>query len=105
MAEAGVDITAQRSNVIDDFAGERFDLVITLCDSGRERCPWFPADAELIHHHLPDPADATGSDAEILDVFRETRDRIREYAELFVRERGLGERKGKGKREEGKEGE
>ena len=92
MAEAGVDISAQTSNVIDDYDGERFDYVITVCDSARERCPWFPAEAELIHHSFPDPADATGSEEEILDVFRETRDRIREYAELFVREKGLGTR-------------
>jgi arsenate reductase len=90
MAEAGVDISAQTSNVIDDYDGERFDYVITVCDSARERCPWFPAAAELIHPSFPDPADATGEEERILDVFRETRDRIREYAEMFVTERGLG---------------
>lgn len=86
MEEAGVDISGQTSNVIDDYRDVTVDYVLTVCDNARERCPWFPSDARKIHHSFPDPADATGSEEEILDVFRDVRDQIKAYAEEFVRE-------------------
>jgi len=59
-------------------------LVLTVCDSARERCPYFPAEAERLHHSFPDPAQAT--EDEILDRFRSVRDAIRDYAERLVAE-------------------
>ena len=87
MSEAGIDLSGHTSNHMDDYSGMDFDYVITVCDNARERCPWFPSTAEKIHHSFPDPADATGTEDEILEVFRNTRDVIRDYTEKFVRER------------------
>ncbi|MCB0713205.1 MAG: arsenate reductase ArsC [Ignavibacteriae bacterium] len=84
MGEIGIDISGQTSNLVDDYRDVDFHYVITVCDSARERCPWFPSNAEKIHHSFPDPADATGSEEEILDVFRSVRDHIGQYAEEFA---------------------
>ena len=85
--EAGVDLSSHTSDHIDAYRGQDFDLVLTVCDSARERCPYFPADAERLHHSFPDPAQATGTEEEILDSFRSVRDAIRDYAERRVVER------------------
>jgi arsenate reductase len=87
MREAGVDLSSHTSDHIDAYRGQDFDLVLTVCDSARERCPYFPADAERLHHSFPDPAQATGTEEEILDSFRSVRDAIRDYAERLVAER------------------
>ena len=87
MREAGVDISGHTSDSVDQYRGQPFDVVLTVCDSARERCPYFPADAERLHHSFPDPAGATGSEEEILDAFRAARDAIRDYARAFVAER------------------
>ena len=87
MREAGIDISDHTSDHIDAYRGQDFDLVLTVCDSARERCPYFPADAELVHHSFPDPAQATGTEDEVLDSFRAVRDTIRDYAEALVAER------------------
>ena len=58
MAEHGVDPTAARSKPLDEFTGQRFDFVITLCDRVREVCPEFPGHPEPIHWSIPDPAQA-----------------------------------------------
>jgi arsenate reductase len=70
MAEMGIDIRGQRSKSVEDLAGERFDLVITVCDQAREQCPLFPDRTPKLHVSFPDPARATGSAAEILAAFR-----------------------------------
>lgn len=55
MAETGIDISGQRAKHLDEFAGQTFDLVITVCDRVRENCPLFPGDPEQIHWSIPDP--------------------------------------------------
>jgi arsenate reductase len=87
MREAGVDLSAHTSDHVDAYRGQDFDLVLTVCDSARERCPYFPAEAERVHRSFPDPAAATGTEAEVLDAFRAVRDAIRDYAEAFAAER------------------
>lgn len=87
MAEAGIDISGHTSDHVDAYRGQPFDVVLTVCDSARERCPYFPAEAERIHHSFPDPAGATGPEEDILDRFRAVRDAIRAHAEAFVAER------------------
>jgi arsenate reductase len=81
MAEAGVDICSHRSKSLEEFQNRPFDLVITLCDGARAACPVFPGRGKHVHKGFPDPAEAEGSDAEVLEVFRKVRDRIR--AELI----------------------
>jgi arsenate reductase len=60
MEETGIDIRGQRSQSVEEFAGERFDYVITVCDSARERCPAFPGGGKRIHWSVEDPAEAEG---------------------------------------------
>jgi protein-tyrosine-phosphatase/DNA-binding transcriptional ArsR family regulator len=69
MRARGIDITGRRSKHLKEFAGQRFDYVISLCDRVREVCPQFPGGPELIHWSIPDPAREPGSDAETLPAF------------------------------------
>ena len=78
MAELGIDIRHHRSKSVDDLAGEQFDLVITVCNQAQEQCPIFPGETEVIHVGFPDPAQATGSEAEIMAAFRQGRDGMRQ---------------------------
>ena len=84
MAEDGVDISAHTSNHVDEYAGVPFDDVITVCDHANEVCPVFPSTAQRRHHNFPDPAKATGSEAEIMQQFRHVRDQVKAYAHDFV---------------------
>ncbi|WP_298148157.1 arsenate reductase ArsC [Flavobacterium sp.] len=84
MAEDGIDISQHTSNHIDEYAQIDFDLVITVCDSAKERCPFFPSRAQKFHHNFPDPAKATGTDEEIMQEFRSVRDQIKDYCRNFV---------------------
>lgn len=77
MSEAGVDISRQRPKPIDAFSGQHFDRVITVCDSARDSCPFFPGEARQVHWSFDDPARAAGSEAEKLAVFRRVRDEIK----------------------------
>jgi arsenate reductase len=79
MREIGVDISGHRSKSVDEFAGQTFDLVITVCDSARETCPVYPGHATREHHAFADPAAVVGSDAERLAAFRSVRDEIRTF--------------------------
>src|SRR4051812_31166845 len=65
----GIDLTGSRSKHLSEFAGRRFDYVISLCDRVREVCPEFPGGPELIHWSIPDPAREAGGDAEIMAAF------------------------------------
>jgi arsenate reductase len=86
MAEIGIDISAARSKSTAEYAGQRFDYAITVCDDAREACPYFPGAAEQIHWRFDDPAAAEGSEPARLAVFRRVRDeialQIREFAHL-----------------------
>jgi arsenate reductase len=79
MREIGIDISSHRSKSVDEFAAERFDHVLTVCDSARETCPVYPGHAHRIHRSFDDPAAAAGSEEQRLEVFRRVRDEIREY--------------------------
>ncbi|MFQ5599133.1 MAG: arsenate reductase ArsC [Candidatus Krumholzibacteriia bacterium] len=79
MAEVGVDIARQRSQHVDEFRDLRPDLVVTVCDHAAEICPAFPGAPRMLHRSFRDPARATGSEDEILEVFRQVRDQIRDF--------------------------
>jgi arsenate reductase len=78
MAELGIDISKHRSKSLEDLPDQKFDLVITVCDQAREQCPFFPGPTEKIHLGFPDPGRATGTEEEILTVFRQVRDAMGE---------------------------
>jgi arsenate reductase len=89
MAEMGIDVSGQRAKPADDFVGQPFDCVITVCDEAREACPFFPGAASHLHWNLPDPSAAMGSREERLAVFRAVRDEIRRRIEEFVSRPGV----------------
>ncbi len=88
MREIGIDITGQRSNSVEEFADQRFDFVITVCDSARERCPVFAGEGQQLHWSVDDPADAEARGESPLSAFRAARDDLRTRIERFVRELG-----------------
>lgn len=78
MAEVGIDISNQQSKLIDADYLKHCDLVVTLCGDARDHCPVTPPTVQKQHWPLNDPAQATGTEAERLAVFREVRDQIEE---------------------------
>jgi arsenate reductase len=86
MAEAGVDISGQKSKDVDAFGNMEFDYVITLCDNARESCPYFPAKTKLIHQGFEDPpklAENAGNEEEAMSHYRRVRDEIKAFVESF----------------------
>lgn len=87
MREIGIDISGQRSKPVQEFTGQRFDYVITVCDSARETCPVFPGGGKRIHWSVQDPADAdlSGQGEPALGAFRAARDDLRKRIEELLR--------------------
>lgn len=85
MKELDIDISAQRSKGLDEFAGQKFDYVITLCSQADEACPVFFGGTQKIHMGFPDPAITSGSEEEKLSAFREVRDQIRSKVIEYLR--------------------
>jgi arsenate reductase (thioredoxin) len=83
MRELGIDISDQRSKSVDEFTGQQFDFVLTVCDNAKESCPLFPGKAVTIHHNFEDPAAMQGSEEERIGLFRRVRDEIRDYLRSF----------------------
>ena len=86
MREIGIDVSAQRSKSVDEYRDRSFDYVITVCDSARRACPAFPGGGRRIHRAFRDPALATGTEAERMEVYREVRDEIEHWAGELVAE-------------------
>ena len=85
MREIGIDISGHRSKSVDEFAGQAFDYVITVCDNAKETCPIFPGKTTRIHHSFEDPPAPSTRDAdETLAIFRRVRDEIREWMKGFI---------------------
>src|SRR5258708_28804373 len=64
MSEIGIDISGHRSKSVEEFIGQEFDYVITVCDHGKELCPMFPGRTKHLHWSFGDPATAPGSEEE-----------------------------------------
>ena len=86
MMEDGIDISGHTSNNISAYIGVDFDYVITVCDNAKERCPYFPSNAQKFHYNFPDPAKAIGSETEIQAEFATVRDLIKDYCSKFISE-------------------
>lgn len=84
MAEDNVDISAHTSDKVDQYSAEKFDFIVTVCNNAKENCPYFPGKAIRLHNNFTDPADAQGSEDEILNVYRMVRDEINSYTRQFV---------------------
>jgi arsenate reductase len=77
MKEVGIDISHHLPTHVDEYINDEFDYVITVCDHANETCPVFIGPVKnRLHFGFPDPADATGTDEEILSVYRKVRDDI-----------------------------
>lgn len=74
-----------QSKTPDQFRTMDFDVVVTVCDDAAENCPVWLGAGKRIHHGFRDPALATGSDAEVLAVFREVRDEIARQIPTLLR--------------------
>jgi arsenate reductase len=85
MHEAGIDISGNRSKSVEEFDGQKFDYVITVCDSARESCPVFFGGAKRLHHDFEDPAALNGCEEERLALFRRVRGELRTYLAEFAR--------------------
>jgi len=86
MAEAGIDISEQKSKDVDVFGNMEFDYVITLCDNARESCPYFPAKTKLIHQGFEDPpklAEEAKNEEEAMAPYRRVRDEIRAFVKTL----------------------
>lgn len=85
MREIGIDISSHRSKSVDEFIGQQFDYIITVCDNAKETCPVFPGKAERIHQSFEDPPPPGAKSAEeTLSIFRRVRDEIREWMKGFI---------------------
>jgi len=83
MKELGIDISGHRSKRVDEFQGQSFDYVLTVCDNANESCPVFPGHAERIHKAFEDPAAFQGTEEARLALFRRVRNEIRDYLRTF----------------------
>jgi protein-tyrosine-phosphatase/DNA-binding transcriptional ArsR family regulator len=92
LAARGLDISGQRSKHLDEFVGQRFDYVITVCDNARESCPIFPGAPERIHWSIPDPSGVEGGENEKAAAFQRAADdltvRLRYLLALLRSRRG-----------------
>ena len=84
LADAGLDASWARSKSVDEFLGQSFDYVITVCDQARQVCPVFPGAGQSLHWGYEDPAEATGTDDEVMGVYRKVFTQIGERIHQFV---------------------
>ena len=82
LKEIDIDISGNRSKSVDEFVGQKFDYVITVCDNAKESCPIFSGEGKRLHHSFADPAAAPS--AEQPKQFRRTRDEISNWLKEFV---------------------
>jgi arsenate reductase len=83
MRELGIDISGQRSKSVEEFTGQSFHYVLTVCDNAKESCPIFPDGTAMVHRSFEDPAAFEGSEEERLALFRRVRDGLRRYLRGF----------------------
>lgn len=88
MKEVGIDISSGVAEDVDKYLSQSFDYVITVCDNAKETCPVFMGDVKhRLHIGFDDPADAVGTEEEVIPVYRRVRDEIRrDFYEFFQKE-------------------
>jgi arsenate reductase len=85
MRELGIEISGQRSKGVNEFEGQSFDYVLTVCDNAKESCPIFPGKTVTLHQSFEDPAAFEGSEEQRLALLRRVRDELRQYLQTFPR--------------------
>jgi arsenate reductase len=86
MKELDIDISGHRSKHVDEFEGQQFDYVITVCDNAKESCPLFLGTAKKLHRSFDDPPPPSeGTEAERIAIFRRVRDELRSYLTEFAK--------------------
>ncbi len=86
MAEVGVDISSQRSKLVEELSSQDFDYVVTVCGHANENCPFFPGRAMVVHVGFDDPpklAATAKTEEEALEHYRRVRDKIRAFIETL----------------------
>ena len=83
MKELGIDISGHRSKHVEEFEGQPFDYVLTVCDHARDSCPVFFGQAKHLHKDFEDPAALQGTEEERLALFRRVRDEMGDYLRTF----------------------
>lgn len=91
ISKIGIDLSTHRSKPVSEFEGQRFDTVITVCDSAAQECPAFPGAPERIHWSIWDPGRATGTHEEKLAAFCRVRDELASRLRQFLADRVLAE--------------
>ena len=88
MKEIGIDISKGIAENVDKYLSQSFDYVITVCDNAKETCPVFMGDVKhRLHIGFDDPADAVGTEEEVMPVYRRVRDEIkRDFYEFYLKE-------------------
>jgi arsenate reductase len=86
MHEIGIDVSRQWSKHVDDFEGQSFNYVITVCDTAKESCPVFPG-GEQLHWSIEDPSDIEARGVPLVEAFRIAREELRKRIETFAAER------------------
>jgi arsenate reductase len=81
LQEVGIDISKNRSKSVDEFTNQKIDFILTVCDSAKEICPYFPAQTKMIHQSFKDPAEIQCDEKMQAAAFRQTRDEIKKYLE------------------------
>ena len=76
MREVGIDISTHSSDYLSKYLSQTFDYIVTVCDKAAANCPVFPGGGTKMHWPFEDPADATGTEEQVLSVFRRIRDEI-----------------------------
>ena len=90
MKEIGIDISAGIAEDVEKYITHSFDYVITVCDNAKESCPVFSGDVKVqLHIPFDDPADANGTEEEVMPVYRRVRDEIKENFTNFYKEKLL----------------
>ena len=82
MGEIDIDISSHRSKSVDEFTGQEFDHIITVCDNADQNCPTFPGKAERVHWSIADPVEVGGEQRS--DAFRQARDELLKKLTLFA---------------------
>lgn len=86
MREINIDISAHTSDTVDKYLDDQFDYVITVCDNAAANCPVFPGQGKRLHWPFDDPAQASGTENQILDEFRRVRDEIANEIDIWLSE-------------------